>query len=59
MSTLGFGAQGNTGGGSLQGIRAGNGLLNALSANSRTTDVRSPDGTTTLGIALPRSLNYL
>ncbi|KAI0914911.1 CobW/HypB/UreG, nucleotide-binding domain-containing protein [Ustulina deusta] len=51
MSTLGFGAQGNTGGGSLQGIRAGNGLLNALSANSRTTDVRSPDGTTTLDLS--------
>ncbi|KAI2629454.1 hypothetical protein GGS21DRAFT_526290 [Xylaria nigripes] len=45
MSTLGFGAPGNTAGshGSLQGTRAGNGLLNALSANSRTTDVRSPD----------------
>ncbi|KAI0490013.1 hypothetical protein F4859DRAFT_509591 [Xylaria cf. heliscus] len=53
MSTLGFGAQGNTAGGSLQGTRAGNGLLNALSANSRTSDVRSPDGTTSLDI--PRS----
>lgn len=49
MSTLGFGAQGNTAGGSLQGTRAGNGLLNALSANSRTTEVRSPDGTTAPG----------
>ncbi|KAK5634568.1 hypothetical protein RRF57_010281 [Xylaria bambusicola] len=53
MSTLGFGAQGNSGSGSLQGTRAGNGLLNALSANSRTTDVRSPDGTT--GLDLSRS----
>lgn len=52
MSTLGFGAQGNTASGSLQGTRAGNGLLNALSANSRTTDVRSPDGTTALGMLL-------
>ncbi|GAP82456.1 putative NOT2 NOT3 NOT5 family protein [Rosellinia necatrix] len=50
MSTLGFGAQGSTAGGSLQGTRAGNGLLNALSANSRSTDVCSPDGTD-----LPRS----
>lgn len=49
MSTLGFGAQGNAGSGSLQGTRAGNGLLNALSANSRTTDVRSPDGTSGIG----------
>ncbi|KAI1175375.1 hypothetical protein F4777DRAFT_550482 [Nemania sp. FL0916] len=48
MSTLGFGAQGNAPGGSLQGTHAGNGLLNALSANSRTTDVRSPDGATVL-----------
>lgn len=50
MSTLGFGAQGNVAGGSLQGTRAGNGLLNALSANSRTSDVRSPDGAAALGI---------
>lgn len=50
MSTLGFGAQGNTAGGSLPGTRVGNGLLNALSANSRTTEVRSPDGTTAPGI---------
>jgi CCR4-NOT transcription complex subunit 2 len=33
MSTIGFGAQGS---------RAGNGLLNALSANSRSSEVRSP-----------------
>ncbi|GAW20172.1 hypothetical protein ANO14919_096690 [Xylariales sp. No.14919] len=51
MSTLGFGAQGNAAVGSLQGTRAGNGLLNALSANSRTTDVRSPDGTTALDLS--------
>ncbi|KAI1818027.1 hypothetical protein GGS20DRAFT_530695 [Poronia punctata] len=53
MSTLGFGAQGNATGAQLPGTRAGNGLLNALSANSRATDVRSPDGSTTLD--LPRS----
>jgi len=53
MSTLGFGAQGNATGGPLQGTRAGNGLLNALSANSRTSDVRSPDGSTTLGMFSP------
>ncbi|KAI8633350.1 hypothetical protein F5Y19DRAFT_296876 [Xylariaceae sp. FL1651] len=52
MSTLGFGAQGNAAAGSLQGTRAGNGLLNALSANSRTTDVRSPDTTTDTAAAL-------
>ncbi|KAI1824200.1 hypothetical protein F4861DRAFT_507132 [Xylaria intraflava] len=53
MSTLGFGAPGNATGshGSLQGTRAGNGLLNALSANSRTTDVRSPDATTPLDLS--------
>lgn len=50
MSTLGFGAQSGAAGSSLQGTRAGNGLLNALSANSRTTDVRSPDGSTALGM---------
>jgi CCR4-NOT transcription complex subunit 2 len=55
MSTLGFGAQGNSAG-SLQGTRTGNGLLNALSANSRATDVRSPDGTSALGISLFPSL---
>ncbi|KAI1365464.1 hypothetical protein F5Y08DRAFT_303701 [Xylaria arbuscula] len=53
MSTLGFGAQGNAAGGSLQGTRAGNGLLNALNSNSRPTDVRSPDGST--GMDLSRS----
>lgn len=53
MSTLGFGAQGNSTGVTVQGTRAGNGLLNALSANSRTTDVHSPDGTSMLGMLLP------
>ncbi|KAI0403915.1 hypothetical protein F4802DRAFT_569049 [Xylaria palmicola] len=56
MSTLGFGAQGNAAGGSLQGTRAGNGLLNALSANSRTSDVRSPDGTTALDLSRSQDL---
>jgi CCR4-NOT transcription complex subunit 2 len=42
MSTIGFGSQGNIGGGSTQSNRAGNGLLNALSANSRSSEVRSP-----------------
>ncbi|KAI1430560.1 hypothetical protein GGR50DRAFT_684458 [Xylaria sp. CBS 124048] len=53
MSTLGFGAPGNTASthGALQGTRAGNGLLNALSANSRTTDVRSPDANNQLDLA--------
>ncbi|KAI1243996.1 hypothetical protein MGN70_013864 [Eutypa lata] len=57
MSTLGFGAQGggaaaaagatavgaSAGTSSLQGTRVGNGLLNALSANTRSSEVRSPD----------------
>ncbi|KAI1133096.1 CobW/HypB/UreG, nucleotide-binding domain-containing protein [Nemania abortiva] len=51
MSTLGFGAQGNTVNGAIQGARGGNGLLNALSANSRTTDVRSPDGASPLDLS--------
>lgn len=42
MSQLGFGAQ-TSPASSLPVNRAGNGLLNALSANTRTTDVRSPD----------------
>jgi CCR4-NOT transcription complex subunit 2 len=42
MSQLGFGAQ-TSSASALPGTRAGNGLLNALSANTRTTDVRSPD----------------
>ncbi|KAI0866379.1 hypothetical protein F4860DRAFT_456980 [Xylaria cubensis] len=56
MSTLGFGAQGNATGGSLQGTRAGNGLLNALSANSRTSDVRSPDGAAALDLTRSQEL---
>ena len=48
MTSLGFGAQGAAAtnslqGSTLQGTRAGNGLLNALSANNRTGEVRSPD----------------
>ncbi|KAI1505303.1 CobW/HypB/UreG, nucleotide-binding domain-containing protein [Biscogniauxia marginata] len=51
MSTLNFGGQGNATPG-LQGSRSGNGLLNALSANTRSTDVRSPD--TSAAPAMPR-----
>lgn len=43
MSTLGFGAQAGAASGSLPGTRAGNGLLNALSANNRASEARSPD----------------
>ena len=49
ISSLGFGAQGAASTGSIQGAR-GNGLLNALSANSRTGEVRSPDAAATPGI---------
>ncbi len=42
MSSLGFGAQGSTSGPAMSANRAGNGLLSALSATSRATDVRSP-----------------
>ncbi|KAI1386345.1 uncharacterized protein F4822DRAFT_409708 [Hypoxylon trugodes] len=49
MSTLGFSTQGGAAPGSMQGPRSGNGLLNALSANTRTSDVRSPEGSTTTG----------
>jgi hypothetical protein len=42
ISTIGFGAQSSIGGSNAQGSRAGNGLLNALSANSRSSEVRSP-----------------
>lgn len=34
----------------MPGPRSGNGLLNALSANTRTADGRSPDGSSTIGI---------
>lgn len=46
MSQLGFGAQPSPAS-SLSGSRAGNGLLNALSANTLANETRSPDGTTT------------
>jgi CCR4-NOT transcription complex subunit 2 len=42
MSNFGFGAAGAASSSSAQPSGAGNGLLNALSANSRSTDVRSP-----------------
>lgn len=43
MSSLGFGSQAGVSAGPLQ-INRGNGLLNALSANSRATEARSPPG---------------
>jgi CCR4-NOT transcription complex subunit 2 len=52
MSTLGFGAQGAAAPGvpgSAPGARAGNGLLNALSANNRASEARSPDAVTPAG----------
>jgi hypothetical protein len=42
MSSLGFGAQGSAAGSAMHANRAANGLLSALSATSRATDVRSP-----------------
>jgi CCR4-NOT transcription complex subunit 2 len=42
MSQLGFGAQSSPAP-SLSGSRAGNGLLSALSANTRASETRSPD----------------
>jgi CCR4-NOT transcription complex subunit 2 len=48
MSTLGFGAQPSPVP-SLPGNRSGNGLLNALSANARATEARSPDTGSVLG----------
>ncbi|KAI0204965.1 hypothetical protein F4808DRAFT_412776 [Astrocystis sublimbata] len=56
MSTLGFGAQGNSAGGPLQGAGAGNGLLNALSANSRTSDVHSPEGAASIDLSRSQEL---
>ncbi|KAI1379281.1 hypothetical protein F4677DRAFT_408502 [Hypoxylon crocopeplum] len=57
MSALTFGgAQGSVAPGASQGPRSGNGLLNALSANSRTTDVRSPDGSAPTGTSQPQDL---
>ena len=42
MSGLGFGSQASGSGSTMHADRAGNGLLSALSATSRATDVRSP-----------------
>ncbi|XXG98570.1 hypothetical protein Hte_004895 [Hypoxylon texense] len=61
MSQLGFGVQGGTApsslsGTTLQGSRSGNGLLNALSANSRTPDARSPDGSSAPGASRPQDI---
>jgi hypothetical protein len=42
MSSLGFGTQASTPTQSMPPSRTGNGLLNALSANSRAAEVRSP-----------------
>jgi len=44
LSNLGFGSQGGTPGPSLPANRANNGLLNALSANSRSAETRPPPG---------------
>lgn len=41
MSSLGFGSQGSASGSAIHPSRAGNGLLNALSATSRAADARS------------------
>ncbi|KAI2637060.1 hypothetical protein GGS26DRAFT_547176 [Hypomontagnella submonticulosa] len=56
MSSLGFGTQGAAAPGPLPGPRSGNGLLNALSANNRTTDVRSPDGSSVTGASRPQDI---
>ncbi|CAJ2513619.1 Uu.00g017380.m01.CDS01 [Anthostomella pinea] len=56
MSTLGFGAQGSATPGSLQPTRSGNGLLNALSANTRSTDGHSPDTPAAPGLPRPQEL---
>ncbi|KAJ9138930.1 General negative regulator of transcription subunit 2 [Pleurostoma richardsiae] len=45
MTSLGFGSQGSASASSTQASRAGNGLLNALSATSRAAEARSPVGT--------------
>lgn len=50
MSSLGFGPQ-TTGSGHVQAHR-GNGLLNALSANSRANEARSPPGVGASGNSL-------
>lgn len=43
MSTLGFGGQAPAPGSAMHANRAGNGLLSALSATSRTSEARSPN----------------
>ncbi|KAK8118841.1 uncharacterized protein PG998_003467 [Apiospora kogelbergensis] len=53
MSTLGFGATTSPAPG-MQGSRAGNGLLNALSENSRSGQVRSPDVSNAPGSGRPQ-----
>ncbi|KAK8090815.1 hypothetical protein PG994_000320 [Apiospora phragmitis] len=53
MSTLGFGATTSPAPG-MQGSRAGNGLLNALSENSRSGQVRSPDVSSAPGSGRPQ-----
>ncbi|KAK7958310.1 hypothetical protein PG988_013158 [Apiospora saccharicola] len=53
MSTLGFGATTSPAPG-MQGSRAGNGLLNALSETSRSGQVRSPDVSSAPGSGRPQ-----
>ncbi|KAJ4412422.1 transcriptional regulator [Gnomoniopsis sp. IMI 355080] len=45
MGGMSFGSQGGAGSASTQGGRSGNGLLNAVTAQARTTEARSPVGT--------------
>jgi CCR4-NOT transcription complex subunit 2 len=62
MSTLGFGAQASPAPTSLAGNRSGNGLLNALSANTRAAEVRSPDAASASGesnLGFPRPTTVL
>lgn len=44
MAGLGFGSQGAVASSSAEANRSGNGLLNAVTANARTSEVRSPVG---------------
>ncbi|KAL1879364.1 hypothetical protein VTK73DRAFT_7095 [Phialemonium thermophilum] len=46
MASLGLNTQGTVSSASMPASRTGNGLLNALSANTRTADVRSPTAVT-------------
>lgn len=61
MSSLGFGAQGGAAAAtsSLQGTRAGNGLLSALSANNRSSEVRSPETSAAPGMQYPMLLRRI